>query len=436
MDHPPPFIVRLVTAAARPLGLDDSKLQPGELTSPERHKSSSVWSTAAQLLHALSNSVGGASGMEAVGANLCLGFRPYRQLADLYFGLEDLYQVTVGQVVPHWFGSQLQTAFRRQPDNTFRITLSLDREQEACFPFWALMLGHLRSIPQHLHLPFAAVDVEFGDRFGEYIIVPPAGTEELHGPASSVRKTVRERLLDDLLLCADADQSVTSLPAEVQLVTKIPSPDNAPISIGNSASLDQLLKRIQRELRVSSVRLSAYLPDGLWPLGAVGEPSSHARLRRTFWVQAQPIACIDAEREGSGDPSAINAELDERTPDYVQSIVELLGTTSSSDSPKFSPDKAAVINEPFIAEPPPSSRGRFRAARNSRVDEMAKLWGLTPRQASVMALLVEGLANKEIAMRLGCSVGTIENHVTCILKRARAASRAALTAAFWDRASR
>jgi DNA-binding NarL/FixJ family response regulator len=53
-----------------------------------------------------------------------------------------------------------------------------------------------------------------------------------------------------------------------------------------------------------------------------------------------------------------------------------------------------------------------------------------------MALLIEGLANKEIAMRLGCSVGTIENHVTCILKRAHVTSRAALTAAFWDRAAR
>jgi DNA-binding CsgD family transcriptional regulator len=436
MDHPAPYIVRLVTTAARPLGLDGSKLLPGESTSPERHKSHSAWATTAQLLHALGDSVGGSSGMEAVGANLCLGFKPYRQLADLYFGLEDLYQAAVGRVVPHWFGSQLQTSFRRQSDSTFRITLSLDREQEPCFPFWSLMLGHFRSIPRHLHQPCAAVDVEFGDHFGEYIIVPPAGTEELHGPASSVRKTVREKLLDDLLLCADADHSATSAPAEVQWITKIPSPGNAPVSVGDPACLDTLLKRIQRELRVSSVKLSAYLPDGLWPLGAVGEPSSHARLRRTFWVDSQPIACIDAERESSGDPSAINAELDERAPDYVQNIVELLGTTSSSDSHRFSPDKAAVINEPFIAEPPPSSRGRLRAARNSRVGEMAKLWGLTPRQASVMALLVEGLANKEIAMRLGCSVGTIENHVTCILKRARAASRAALTAAFWARASR
>jgi DNA-binding CsgD family transcriptional regulator len=436
MDHPPPFIVRLVATAAKPLGFDDSRLPPVDLTLPERHRPSSAWSTAAQLLHALSSSVGGTFGMEAVGANLCLGFLPYRQLAELYFGLEDLYQVAASRVVSHWFGSQLQTSFRRQPDNTFRITLSLDREQQACFPFWTLMLGHFQSIPRHLRLPSAAVDVEFGDHFGEYIIVPPAGNDELHGPASSIRKIVRERLLDELLLCAEADLSVASPPAEVPLVTKIPSPDNAPVSMGSSLPLNQLLRRIQRELQVSSVRLSAYLPDGLWPLGVVGEPSSHARLRRTFWVQSRPIACIDVERESSGDPSAINAELDERAPDYVQSIVELLGTASGADSPKFSPGKAAVTNEPLIAEPPPSSRGRFRSARNSRVGEMAKLWGLTPRQGSVMALLVEGLANKEIAMRLGCSVGTIENHVTCILRRARVSSRAALTAAFWDRASR
>jgi DNA-binding NarL/FixJ family response regulator len=159
-------------------------------------------------------------------------------------------------------------------------------------------------------------------------------------------------------------------------------------------------------------------------------------LRRTFWVESQPIACIDVERESSGDPSAINAELDERAADYVESIVKVLDGAVPTSETRFSSDKAALLNEPLIAEPPPSSRGRFRSARNSRVGEMAKAWNLTPRQGSVMALLVEGLANKEIAMRLGCSVGTIENHVTCILRRAKVTSRAALTAAFWDRVNR
>jgi DNA-binding NarL/FixJ family response regulator len=49
----------------------------------------------------------------------------------------------------------------------------------------------------------------------------------------------------------------------------------------------------------------------------------------------------------------------------------------------------------------------------------------------VLALLVDGLGNREIAARLGCSIGTIENHVTKLLKRAAVDNRAALTARFW-----
>jgi DNA-binding CsgD family transcriptional regulator len=298
------------------------------------------------------------------------------------------------------------------------------------------MLGHFRALPHHLGLSYAAVDVEFGEHFGDYIVVPTATLEEAQGPASNVRRTVREQLLDDLLLCMKAGLSGARQPPTTEWLSKIPTSENSPVKVGDPAALDRLLTRMQQELHVPAVRLSTYSSSGLWPLHAIGEPSSRASLRRTFWVDSQPIACIDVERESSGDPSAINAELDERAADYVQSILQLLEGAVRSDEARFSADKAALLNEPLIAEPPPSSRGRFRSARNSRIGEMAKLWNLTPRQGSVMALLVEGLANKEIAMRLGCSVGTIENHVTCILRRAHVTSRAALTAAFWDRVAR
>jgi DNA-binding CsgD family transcriptional regulator len=432
MKSIPPVLVQLVAACARPLGFSESDLRRLDNIAPGSLNAPADWSWFSHLLHSLESSMGGAYGIEALGANTCLGFRPYRQLVDLYFALEDLYEISATKIVPQLFGAYVQTSFRRQPDNTFRITLSLDRQHEACFPFWSLMLGHFRAIPRHLGLPFAAVDVEFGDHFGDYIVVPTATVEEVQGPANNVRKTVREQLLDDLLLCVEAGLPGVRHHSAAEWITKIPTPINAPVTVRDPVALDQLLTRMQQELQVSAVRLSAYLPSGLWPLCAVGEPSSRATLRRTFWVNSQPIACIDAERECSGDPSAINAELDERAAGYVQTIVQLLQGALHTDESKFSQDKAALLNEPLIGEPPPSSRGRVRAARNSRVGEMAKRWTLTPRQGSVMALLVEGLANKEIAMRLGCSVGTIENHVTCILRRAKVTSRAALTASFWD----
>ncbi|GEM_PF-1037576 len=430
----PPVFIQLVATCARPLGLNEAEFR--KLNSAAHEERDADWGSFAQLLHTLDAAIDGIAAIETLGANTCLALRPYRQLVDLYFGLDDLYEIAATKLVPYLFGSYLQTSFRRQPDNTFRITLSLDRQEQACFVFWTLMLGHFRAMPRHLGLPFAGVDVEFGEHFGDYIVVPTATAEQVQGPATNVRKTVREQLLDDLLLCMNLGISgARQLPA-TEWVSKVPTPESSPIKVRDTAALDKLLARMQQELRVPAVRLSAYSSSGLWPLRAVGGAANRATLRRTFWVDSLPIACIDVERESSGDPSAINAELDERAADYVQRLLELLDGAARADEARFSADKAALLNEPLIAEPPPSSRGRLRSARNSRIGEMAKLWNLTPRQGSVMALLVEGLANKEIAMRLGCSVGTIENHVTCILRRAHVTSRAALTAAFWDRVNR
>jgi DNA-binding CsgD family transcriptional regulator len=59
----------------------------------------------------------------------------------------------------------------------------------------------------------------------------------------------------------------------------------------------------------------------------------------------------------------------------------------------------------------------------------AKLWGLTPRQAQVLALLAEGFSNKTIAVRLRCALRTVEQHLTTIFDKSGLTSRTALVAA-------
>lgn len=61
-------------------------------------------------------------------------------------------------------------------------------------------------------------------------------------------------------------------------------------------------------------------------------------------------------------------------------------------------------------------RGRGRATRTHRA-------GLTARQAEVLGLLDEGLANSEIADRLFVSPRTVENHVSAVLAKLDAGSR-------------
>jgi DNA-binding NarL/FixJ family response regulator len=63
----------------------------------------------------------------------------------------------------------------------------------------------------------------------------------------------------------------------------------------------------------------------------------------------------------------------------------------------------------------------------STIDE----WKLTPRQAEVLALVVAGRTNKEIANELACAENTVELHVTRLLRKTSTSSRTHLIAHFW-----
>ena len=52
---------------------------------------------------------------------------------------------------------------------------------------------------------------------------------------------------------------------------------------------------------------------------------------------------------------------------------------------------------------------------------------LIPRQREVLACLVRGFSNREIAQRLGISVRTVEGHLRLIYKRLGVRTRAAAT---------
>lgn len=48
---------------------------------------------------------------------------------------------------------------------------------------------------------------------------------------------------------------------------------------------------------------------------------------------------------------------------------------------------------------------------------------LTPRELEILRLMAEGLANKEIALRLALRPGTVKNHVHSVLAKLEAGSR-------------
>jgi DNA-binding NarL/FixJ family response regulator len=57
-------------------------------------------------------------------------------------------------------------------------------------------------------------------------------------------------------------------------------------------------------------------------------------------------------------------------------------------------------------------------------DGAAALAPLTPREREVLALLAQGLANKQVAARLGITEHTVKAHVAAIYAKRRAGNRA------------
>jgi len=66
-----------------------------------------------------------------------------------------------------------------------------------------------------------------------------------------------------------------------------------------------------------------------------------------------------------------------------------------------------------------------------RTQAFAAAHGLTARHRQVLEALVAGRSNKAIADELGCTINTIEVHVTKILRRVGVQGRAELVAHFW-----
>ncbi|MGW0802660.1 ATP-binding protein [Nonomuraea sp. NPDC002799] len=74
-------------------------------------------------------------------------------------------------------------------------------------------------------------------------------------------------------------------------------------------------------------------------------------------------------------------------------------------------------------------RGFTRVPRGPRRATAANAAGLTPRQVEVLALLVEGLSNAEVAGRLSLSVKTVDNHISAVLGKLGVTSRGQAAAA-------
>ncbi len=85
-----------------------------------------------------------------------------------------------------------------------------------------------------------------------------------------------------------------------------------------------------------------------------------------------------------------------------------------------------------MGEPPrPESESSLERAIHEHMPRYQEAHGLSNREAEVLALVLQGKSNQEIADELVLALGTIKTHVHNIMKKCDQPSREALTLDFW-----
>jgi DNA-binding NarL/FixJ family response regulator len=173
---------------------------------------------------------------------------------------------------------------------------------------------------------------------------------------------------------------------------------------GDAATVDAAVRAIA-ELRPDVVLLDVHMPDGggvevIRRATADSDPPRFLALSVSDAAE-DVIAVIRAGARGYVTKSISGPEL----ADAVRRVHD--------GDAVFSPKLAGFVLDAFAGSPP------ARVAP----DHDAELEQLTPREREVLRHLARGYMYKEIALRLGISVKTVEAHVSAVLRKLQLSSR-------------
>ena len=161
--------------------------------------------------------------------------------------------------------------------------------------------------------------------------------------------------------------------------------------VGDARTADEALA-LARHLLPDVVVLDVHLPDrdGYEICGEIREFSPNTRILM-FSGLADGSALVEAAKAGAD--GFVSKETDN---------AEII------DAVKRVAEGAAVLGES-------SAQAMFRHLRRQK--PVSKLSALSDREREVLALLAEGLTNREIAARLFISEKTVRNHVSGVLRK-------------------
>src|SRR4051812_31893130 len=170
--------------------------------------------------------------------------------------------------------------------------------------------------------------------------------------------------------------------------------------VGEAAGVDEAVRLID-ETTPDVVLLDVHMPDGggvevLRRAAALESPPRFLALSVSDAAE-DVIAVIRAGARGYVTKSISGAEL-----------ADAIGRVADGDA-VFSPRLAGFVLDAFAGEPP--------APPDPELDQ------LTPREREVLRHIARGYLYKEIALRLGISVKTVEAHVSAVLRKLQLSSR-------------
>jgi DNA-binding NarL/FixJ family response regulator len=174
------------------------------------------------------------------------------------------------------------------------------------------------------------------------------------------------------------------------------------------------------DARRALTAVDEHAPDVL--LLDVGLPESLALVRAL--AQAAPALKVVAFAVTETDSRLVDC-IEAGVAGYIGrdgSLDDLMATVESIGRGEMlvSPRLAALVCRRLVA------LGRGRISAEQRHDRSASTpdgVALTPREGEILALINQGLANKEIARQLGIEVATVKNHVHHILEKLQVSRR-------------
>ncbi len=126
-------------------------------------------------------------------------------------------------------------------------------------------------------------------------------------------------------------------------------------------------------------------------------PETSVVLIAAAWTGTQARAALEAGARG-----CLVAEL---APEELAAAIRQVAHGEVALSPDVTRSVIADLGRPRVADPPAGARS------------------LSPREREILALVCQGLANKQIAQRLYLSLRTVENHLASVYAKLGVASR-------------